>query len=237
MSEQLTMTEASTTTTGAPNSIMSGTAAATADALYGDKQSTLLGQTQQGVDAPPAVGSDGKPSDTPADAKAGDKPADKPTGAPDKYEFKAPEGQQFDSEVVTTFSEVAKELNLSQEAAQRVLDTMSPKMQERQLAMIQAVQTQWTDASKADKEFGGDKITENLSVAKKALDSFGTAELRSLLNESGLGNHPEIIRFMYRAGRAISEDRYVGSSTGSTPTRSTPKDFNSAAAALYTNQS
>lgn len=234
---EITMTEAANTTSGNPESMMSGNAAATAEALYGDKQQTPSGQEQQGVNAPTAVGSDGKPSDKPVDAKAGDKPADRPLGAPDKYEFKAPEGQQFDSEVVTTFSEVAKELNLSQEAAQKVLDTMSPKMQERQMAMIEAVRTQWTEASKSDKEFGGEKITENLSVAKKALDSFGTAELRSLLNESGLGNHPEIIRFMYRAGRAISEDRYVGSSTGSTPTRSTPKDFNSAAAALYSNQS
>jgi hypothetical protein len=41
------------------------------------------------------------------------------------------------------------------------------------------------------------------------MDAFATPELRTLLNESGLGNHPEIIRAFYRAGKAISEDGFV----------------------------
>jgi len=53
------------------------------------------------------------------------------------------------------------------------------------------------------------KLAESLGTAKKALDAFGTPELQTLLNESGLGNHPEIIRFMVRAGRAISQDTFV----------------------------
>jgi hypothetical protein len=69
-------------------------------------------------------------------------------------------------------------------------------------------------SSKTDQEFGGEKLSENLSVAKKALDAFGTPELRKLLDDSGLGNHPEVIRMMYRAGKAISEDRFVGGSPG-----------------------
>lgn len=44
----------------------------------------------------------------------------KPEGAPEKYEFVEPEGAKFDSAVLDTFSEVAKELNLSQENAQKV---------------------------------------------------------------------------------------------------------------------
>ena len=79
---------------------------------------------------------------------------------------------------------------------------------------IKAAQDQWTADAKADKEFGGEALAENLSVAKKALDQFGTPELRTLLNDSGLGNHPEIIRAFYRAGKAISEDRFVPAGAG-----------------------
>lgn len=179
-------------------------------------------QTQQAADAVDA----GKTEATKADA---------PKGAPDKYEFKAPEGRNFDNEVISSFSEIAKELNLSQDSAQKMLDKVGSKMVERQQAHLAAISQEWAQASQADKEFGGDNIQSNLAVAKKALDAFGTPELRSLLNESGLGNHPELIRFFYRAGKSISEDQYVvtGGTTGAN--KPAVRDFATAAAALYSN--
>lgn len=133
----------------------------------------------------------------------------KPEGAPESYEFKAPEGVSFGEGVIGAFSEVAKELNLSQDAAQKVLDKMAPAIQARQMEQIEAARNTWAEAAKADKEFGGEKLDENLATAKKAIDTFGTPEFRALLNDSGFGNHPEVIRVFYRAGKAISEDRFV----------------------------
>ena len=137
--------------------------------------------------------------------------------APEKYEFKAPDGQQFDPEVLKAYEGVARELGLSQEGAQKVLDAVAPKLQEQQQAIIDKAQAQWAESSKADKEFGGEKLKANLAVAKKALDKFGTPELRKLLDDSGLGNHPELIRAFYRAGKAISEDGFVSGSARSSP--------------------
>ena len=169
-----------------------------------------------------------------AAAAVGDKAPDAPKGAPEQYEFKPVEGRNLDSETMSTFAEVAKELDLTQDAAQKILDRMAPQMAQRQQAQIEAIRTEWVEASKTDAEFGGDKIAENLAVAKKALDQFGTPELRALLNESGLGNHPEIIRLMYRAGKSISEDTYVGRSAG-IGGKPLPKSFADAASALYPN--
>lgn len=160
------------------------------------QQQATEGQTTDGQQADGAK-TDGEASD-----------ADK-TGAPEKYEFKAVDGTEVSAEALAEFSEVAKELNLPQDAAQKILDKMAPAMARRQAEAIESVKTQWADSARADKEFGGDKLPENLSVAKKALETFGTTELRTLLNESGLGNHPEVIRFMVRAGKAISEDGFV----------------------------
>lgn len=134
----------------------------------------------------------------------------KPEGAPEKYEFKAAEGVTFDDAVIGAFSEVAKELNLPQDAAQKVLDKVAPVLAARQVEQIAAIHATWVESAKTDKEFGGDKLPENLAVAKKALDQFGTPELRTLLNESGMGNNPEVIRAFYRVGKAISEDKFVG---------------------------
>jgi hypothetical protein len=136
--------------------------------------------------------------------------AEQPQGAPEQYEsFTAPDGAEFDGKVIEQFSEVAKELNLPQDAAQKLLDKMGPTIATRQSEQLEAARQQWAADAKADKEFGGDKLNENLAFGKKALDTFGTPELRTLLNDSGLGNHPEVIRMMVRAGKAISEDRVV----------------------------
>ena len=131
-------------------------------------------------------------------------------GAPDTYEFKAPEGQEFDPDFLKTYSEVAKELDLTQEKAQTLIDKVGPAIQARQQAKLDAVRQEWADTSKADKEFGGEKLTENLGVAKQALDKFGTPELKELLDASGIGNHPEVIRFFFRTGKALQPDGFVG---------------------------
>ena len=85
-------------------------------------------------------------------------------------------------------------------------------------------------------ETGTEALEQMLDVAKASLDTFGTDALKSLLQETGLGNHPEVIRFMYRAGKAISEDSYVGNSEGAVGKSNVPKDFNGIANALYSNQ-
>lgn len=156
------------------------------------------------------------------EAPAGDKPtteakaeSDKPKaeGAPEQYEdFAAPEGVQLDVELVGDLKTIAKELNLSQKDAQRVADLgpkLMQKLQGQQAEAFAQVRQTWANDAKADKEIGGEAFDENLGVAKKALESFGTPELRTLLNESGIGNHPEVIRFMVRAGKAISSDTFV----------------------------
>ncbi len=135
---------------------------------------------------------------------------------PEKYEFKAPEGTEYDPEILEAFSGAARKGGLSQEAAQKLIEEMAPALAARQVDQVQAIHKEWLASSSSDKEFGGDKLQENLGVARKALDSFGTPELRTMLDETGLGNHPEVIRLLYRAGKAISEEKFVGGSARGT---------------------
>jgi hypothetical protein len=44
---------------------------------------------------------------------------------------------------------------------------------------------------------------------RKARDQFATPEFVPFLNESKLGNHPEMLRAFYRIGQAISQDGFV----------------------------
>lgn len=171
------------------------------------------------ADAAPAP-ADTTPAATPdaAAPAATDKPADDaPQGAPEQYaDFVAAEGVSFDTDTMTAFKDFAKSKNLSQEDAQKLIDIGTKNAQAQQqafAAQIEQAQAQWAEASRIDKEFGGDKLTESMAVAKKALDTFGTPELKTMLTESGLGNHPEVIRAFYRMGKAVSEDRLVTGTT------------------------
>jgi hypothetical protein len=69
---------------------------------------------------------------------------------------------------------------------------------------------------KGDRDIGGANLAQNLAVAKKALDQFGSPELVQLLNATGIGNNVHVIRAFLKAGQAISEDRFVKGSAAST---------------------
>jgi hypothetical protein len=183
-------TEAATTQTEATP------APAATPSLLGDAVKTETPATS--TETTPAA--ETKPAETPA------KPAE---GAPEKYEFKAPEGQQYDSGILSAFEVAAKDSNLSQEAAQKLLDTMSPKIAERQVEQVMALRRDWAEASKTDKEFGGANLEVNLATAKKAYDTFASPELKGLLDSTGLGNHPEVIRMLFKVGKSLSEDSFV----------------------------
>ncbi|CZY54378.1 peptidase [Enterobacter hormaechei] len=166
----------------------------------------------------PQPGAEGdKPQDDkPAD---GDKPADKSDdkeqkqeGAPEKYEFTAGEGVELDADALKDFEPVARDLNLTNEQAQKLVDAY-PKIlagvQQRQAEAWQKQTEGWAETVKADKEIGGDKLTANLSAAQRALDQFGTPELKEYLNATGLGNHPDLVKTFVKIGKAMSEDGMV----------------------------
>lgn len=138
--------------------------------------------------------------------KEGDKPAE--PKVPEAYDFKMPEGVELDKAAADEFGTIAKEMGLTQEQAQKVAD-VGAKMAQRQAEQHAQLVESWVTQVKTDKEIGGDKLDENLGVARKAMDAFGSPELKDLLNSSGLGNHPAVIKAFFKAGKAISEDGFV----------------------------
>lgn len=135
----------------------------------------------------------------------------------------------MDDAGIAAFAEFAKGQNLSQEAAQAMLTTLGPAMAKRAQDQAAAIHAQWLADTKADKEIGGDKLDENLAVAKKARDAFATEGFRDFLEQTKLGNHPEMVRFMHRVGKAMSEDSLV------TPGGGTKTPEMSAAQRMYPN--
>jgi hypothetical protein len=165
------------------------------------------GQPKANDDAPKA--DDDAPKGDDDAPKGDDEP--KVEGAPEEYaEFTLPEGIELDTEITDQFKGVAKELNLTQEQAQRVVE-LGAQMRQRDAEAIIATRQEWLDQSKSDTEFGGDKLDASLGVAKRAISAFGNDAFVQLLNQTGLGNHPEFIRFAMKAGKAVAEDEVITS--------------------------
>lgn len=137
------------------------------------------------------------------------------TSSPDTYaDFVMPEGVEVDAVMLTDATPLFKELGLSQEQAQKLIDFQAKHVQassKSQVDTFNQLMNDWQEQSKNDKEFGGDKFEENVKVAQAAISKFGTPGLKQLLEEHGVGNHPEVIRFMVKVGKLTAEDVPGGS--------------------------
>lgn len=167
-------------------------------------------------DDPPADGADtlegeGDPPAEGEDTLEGEGEGDQPIEYTD---FEAPEGVTLNDEMLAQFKDFAKGKGLSQEEAQSVVDMGVNLMAnaDKQLAeQIATTRAEWREATLADEEFGGSKWREAQPAAKAGLERFGTPALKELLDQSGLGDHPEVIRYFYRVGKATGEHDFVNS--------------------------
>lgn len=152
------------------------------------------------------------PGTTPAATDGGPK-----VGAPETYtDWTLPQGATLSVEQKTEFSTYAKGLNLTQEQAQKHLDRelkirndVESSVVSQQQAAVAKLSTDWKAATQADPEIGGDKLQGTLATAVKARDAFGSPSLIKMLDDSGMGNNPEVIRFFAKVGAAMSEDKIV----------------------------
>lgn len=139
---------------------------------------------------------------------------------PEKYDLKLPEGATLDQKALDELSAFAKEKGLSQEAAQAVLErehSLAKSFEQKAQQEWETRKDQWLKDAQSDKEFGGENLKLSAETAHRALKRFdSTGKLAEMLESTGMGNHPEVIRFMWKIGQAMSEDQLVvpGAQTG-----------------------
>lgn len=134
--------------------------------------------------------------------------------APDEYaDFKVPEGMPVDADLLNDFKPVAKELGLSQDKAQKLIDLyagkVAPMMAQRQAEAWGKQLEAWASECKADKEIGGDKYDAAVEDAKRVVNTLGTSELKKVFDDYGLGNNPELVRVFSRMAKYLKEDTFV----------------------------
>lgn len=77
---------------------------------------------------------------------------------------------------------------------------------------------QWRQEVADDPQLGGEHLAATVARAQLALDRFDTDKsIGRLLEESGYGNHPAVLRFFSRLADSLLEDSLPGSEGGSLP--------------------
>ncbi len=144
-----------------------------------------------------------------AEAKA----AEEEAAAKNKeYALKLEEGSPLSDSDIDRISTLAKEKGLSEEDAKALVTGQEAAVngyKDAQMQEVEDVRTGWTEDSKSDKEFGGEEFDANMAVAKTAIDEYGSAEFKKALEDTGFGNHPEVVRVFYRIGKAMANDKLV----------------------------
>jgi hypothetical protein len=152
-------------------------------------------------------------------------------GVPAKFEEysygKLPEGMaetQLDKARLDAWRKEMHEAGLPKAQADRLLN----KYITEEFGTFQARNKFHTDALATNElavkaEFG-DKYDENVNFAQFAAKQFGDEALLKLLDESGMGSHPAVVRFFAKAGRAMADDKARGGGGGgaSSPEHMTP---------------
>jgi hypothetical protein len=133
---------------------------------------------------------------------------------PVAYEpFELPQGVEVDTAALEEAQSLFAEARLSQPQAQKLVDLYAGKMNElvqRQISAAESRQKAWVAEVRSDPELGGRRFEQARAAAQKALNRFGTPELRRTLDELWVGNNPQLFRFFVRVGQAVSEDSWVG---------------------------
>lgn len=135
-------------------------------------------------------------------------------GAPEKYDLKLPEKSALDASAIERIAAYAKEQGLTNEEAQGLLEIESEAVSRYAQAQAEQVKSKvegWKADVRKDKEIGGEAFEKNVELAKRVVERFASEDFKKALNETGLGNHPELVRVFFKIGLAMADDSLVQS--------------------------
>ena len=154
---------------------------------------------------------------------SGDGDGDGSEGAPEAYDLSV-EGVELDPEIVGEAEPILRELNLTNDQAKKFVP-IAAKMMDRAVdatvndivAKGNAQRKEWLDSAKAAEDIGGAKWDATMHMAAKGLDALGFVKadkdknveahpFRLALEQTGFGNHPDMIRMAAKLGELVSED-------------------------------
>lgn len=138
--------------------------------------------------------------------------------SPDKYEIQRVEGLNYNEALESKILEQAHRLGLNHQQASELVNWTAQDHAESVAALRESTE-------QTLKQEWGQAYDKNIALAQRGLRAFADKELLELIDSTGLGNHPAMIRLAHSIGSALGEDSAIGS--GGTGNTMTPADAKS----------
>ena len=214
-----------------------------ADGTISDGQTTQVDQspatTTQSSEPGTTLLTEAKKPEAPVEEKS------EKTPAPEKYEYKLPEGMKLDDAMRTKTDTMFKDMGLSNESAQKLVDFYGEQISALATAPVKAYQdltAEWRSAAESHPDLRG-KLGPGQEInvrISKALDGLGDSKLasdfRSIMDLTGAGNHPAFIRVLDKLAQRVTEGTHVAGNGPSKDGQSArPSAPPTAAAAMWPN--
>lgn len=149
---------------------------------------------------------------------------------PEKYDIKI-EGMNIDTEALGKLTPIFKELKLTNAQVQKLAENYAPiikaQVENQQKEAIAQWEKQAEDWKTESIKMLGPRVKEEMVFAAKFMNRFGgkeiigsdgkkSNELRVLMEETKVGNHPVMLAAIIAAGKLLGEDKFVeGKKSGS----------------------
>lgn len=146
--------------------------------------------------------------------------------------FTLPEGLTADPEAFTNLTNMLSEFEVTTKAEHAEVQKLGQSLIDRHVEQLNKTikqvsdawtqnwenqKTTWFESFKSDPEIGGNRMDTTLSAARQFIRTHGGTpeqqqEFRDLMNTSGVGNHPAVIRMLAKANLAMSEGKPLAAS-------------------------
>lgn len=182
--------------------------ATTENVNVADAQNTNTTNTENAGVLTDATVENTPPQQNPSEPEQAKDPLDT---VPEFYELVSKTGQL--AEDANEFQEIFKKAGLTKRQAQAMYEAYNLKGNDIAEQFKQAIAQKVESDMKAvqqDQELGGVNLKNTRMYIGKAMDKFGSPELRAKLQQAGFGNDPDFVRFVARVGKAFSNDEFIG---------------------------
>lgn len=131
-----------------------------------------------------------------------------------------PEGFKPDDAIMADLTKLAGEIGLDKEGAEKLAPVGAKLFEQGGEAATkqinegyEAIRADWREQVANDPVLGS---REQMAVADAGLEAYGTPALRQLLDDTGIGDHPEIIRAFHKIGKTVKQDQFERGGSGDT---------------------
>jgi hypothetical protein len=158
--------------------------------------------------------------------KLGTAATEKPPEKAGDYEFKVsdlPDGVQVNKQFLEKFKEKAHGLDLSNEKAGSLLSWYFDEVGNSTSSLSRALTEAKAEGEKTMKTEWGDKYVENVKTSGRGMKHYAGSDfeaVKDIMDETGMGSHPAVLRMFMRIGETIKESQIV---TGETRPEAKPQ--------------